>query len=482
MKRLVKLNGTLTDLLGPTAGTLLPSNFQSYAASPYSAYTGMWGVNVLPQNANLQATSSLRVFPATFPKGSVFTWNVTRDPNWAGVEGYLTVAYGNYDNTPGRITPWPVYAITNLSLSVGWTLTGDASSGLLCECWLSPTATPTGPVTKTAEIGFMPRVSATTATYFAGLAQVGSGSFTDHNGVTWNVRVDTSPAQPYFIAYRPGNADFQGVLPFTDLFAFLIGAGKITGNEWFNGVAFGVEPYSGAGTLTVTDFTASYTGAARTPWTVSNLAAAAQSSTSVGLTWTAAPGATSHQYRVNGGAWTDTSAPGAQTVAGLVASTVYTFEVRGVNNVGGGAASNMATATTPAGATASNVIVNGGFNDDSSWSGFWYSGKAVTAGKAVFTSSPAYDPITQNVTLVAGKYYELTWTISSRTSGSAYPSFGGGTGRTGTSRAANGTYTERILANTGNNTFNIALDVTGSLSVDDVSLVGPYNTATVGGA
>lgn len=348
MKRLVKLNGQLTDLLA-NAGTLLNGNFQSYAASPYSAYTGMWGVNVLPQNANLQATSTLRVFPATFPKGSVFTWNVTRDPNWSGVEGYLSTSYGNYDGSPGRITPWPVYAITALSVAVGWTYTGDASSGLLCECWLSPTAAATGPVPKSYEVAFFPKTSTTSLAYFNGLSAVGSGSFTDTNGVVWNVRVDTGGTYPYFIACRPGGVDFQGPLPFKDYFAFLIAAGKITGNEWFNGVAFGVEPYSGAGTLGVTDFTATYAGGARVPWTISNLAATAQPTAgTVTLAWSPAPGATSHQYRVNGGTWTNTSGSSAQTVTGLAASTAYTFEVRGVNVTGNGASSNVASATTSA--------------------------------------------------------------------------------------------------------------------------------------
>jgi hypothetical protein len=59
--------------------------------------------------------------------------------------------------------------------------------------------------------------------------------------VTWNVRA-TPAATSRTVAYRPGYADFRGTLRFDDLFAFLRVAKKITGDEWFNGVAFGVEP------------------------------------------------------------------------------------------------------------------------------------------------------------------------------------------------------------------------------------------------
>lgn len=135
------------------------------------------------------------------------------------------------------------------------------------------------------------------------------------------------------------------------------------------------------------------------------------------------------------------------------------------------------------GAGVANAIVNGDFSaGDANWSGFWYSGKAPTGGKAVFTAAPAYDGIRQNVTIVAGKYYELTWTISSYTSGNIYPFLEGGTARSGTFRASNGTFTERLLVNTGNNVFGFHMETGGTLSVDDISLVGPYDTATVGGA
>lgn len=459
-------------------------NFQGYAANPYNAWTGMWGVNI-PANDTLVATSSLDVDPATFPDGTIFTWNVTPDPDWSGVNGYLHVSYGNYDDSPGVITPRQVYTITDLDLIVDWTFSGSNGSGLLSECWLTPVATPSGSPTRLYEVAFFPKLSPAGVSYVNSLPNVGSGSFTDSGGIAWNVREGVSGTnQPYYIAYRPGNVDFKGTLRYDDYFAFLINSGKITGNEWFNGVAFGVEPHSGAGSLTIVDFAPSYAGAARVPWTITNLSAAVQSATTVNLSWRAAAGATSHQYRVNGGTWINTSSATAHTVTGLTASTAYTFEVRGVNATGNGVQSNTASATTTA-AGATNLITNGGFVDDVGWNEFWYSGKTVSGGKANFTASPAFDGFNQAVPLTAGKYYELTYTVSGRVA----PAVVYGRLRSasaaitnGTNRSANGTYTERLLAQAGATMLEFLLETGGTLSIDDVSLVGPYDTATVGGA
>lgn len=236
-------------------GTLIEGNFQSYSKSPYSAWTGMWGV-YMPNTESLQAESTMRVYPDTFPDGTIFTWDVTPDPDWQGVNGYLHVGYGNYDDSPGaNSTPRQLSAITTLVADIDWTFSGDEGSGLLSECWLSSAPAPSGPLPdKIFEIAFFPKTSPSAQSWVNGLPSVGAGSFVDSNGLTWNVVV----SDIYHIAYRPGFADFTGPLPYDDYFAFLIGAGAVTGDEWFNGLAFGVEPHHGVGSLTISDFTVTY--------------------------------------------------------------------------------------------------------------------------------------------------------------------------------------------------------------------------------
>lgn len=131
-----------------------------------------------------------------------------------------------------------------------------------------------------------------------------------------------------------------------------------------------------------------------------------------------------------------------------------------------------------------NLIVNGDFSGgDANWQGFYYSGKEPSGGRAVFTNAPAYDGIFQNVgALTSGRYYEVTFTMT-RTAGSIFARLGGGTTRNGTERNTAGTYTQRLLANTGNNLLQLdPLDSGFTGTIDDVILTGPYTTATVGGA
>lgn len=123
--------------------------------------------------------------------------------------------------------------------------------------------------------------------------------------------------------------------------SFLISHGVITGNEWFNGIALGVEPFSGSGTSTLNQWSVDYAGAARVPWTSTDLVATAISATTAELSFTLA-GATSLQYRINGG--TATSLPTNKIITANGGDTV---EVRGINGTGTGDWSNVATVPNP---------------------------------------------------------------------------------------------------------------------------------------
>lgn len=400
--------GKVRGKVGTVAGLrdLVDSNFQNYPPGyvldpPWAAFTGMWGEND-PARDQLVATSSMLCDPVNFPNGTEFRWNVVPDPDFGGdVNGFLHVSYGNYDWSSGYITPRQNRLINDLTVTVSWTFAGDPATGLLCECWLSSAAgQPQSEFTKTHEVGFYPKVSAGAASWFATLPNVGAGSFVDGNSTTWNVREgDSHGGLPFFVAYRPGYVDFEGPLPFHELFAFLRAAGKLTGAEWFNGVAFGPEPQSGIGRATVDTMAVTYTGAA-------------------------------------------------------------------------------------------DVITDGSFTlADAHWAGGWYSGKSFSGGKARMDSTPQYDGINQNgLPLVAGKYYELTWTISEYVTGGIIPVIVGPGGqaaqRVGVQRSSNGTFRERLLMNPGGNEDFYLMPETApaTLAIDDVSLVGPYNTATVGGS
>jgi hypothetical protein len=85
------------------------------------------------------------------------------------------------------------------------------------------------------------------------------------------------------------------------------------------------------------------------PGAIADLDAATIDHESVGLTYTPANLADSHQYRqsaAGSGEWGAAVTLVADTVAGLEAATAYDFQVRGINASGVGPWSNIATATT----------------------------------------------------------------------------------------------------------------------------------------
>lgn len=239
-------------------------NFQSYAKPPYQCYTGMFGV-YNPLNNALVATSEKLVYPDNFPNKTKISWDITPDPDWAGINGMLAIGWGNYDDSAGSITPRQLSTITSLILDVDWTFVGDNSTGLLCETWLTSIARPSGGISGSPdvryEVGFLPKVSTGAHDWLLFGGPVSVGGYTDSHGVHWNVsQADNGQGTPYLIAYRDGYVSHQGIFDFKDLFTFLVGAGQITGNPYFNGLAFGAEVVSGVASLEYNSYTPTYTG------------------------------------------------------------------------------------------------------------------------------------------------------------------------------------------------------------------------------
>lgn len=262
MPRLVKRpDGGVMNVNSASAPTsqLIKGNFQSYhpGGSPWQVYTGMWGM-YLGANAPTSATSSMRIASGSFPAKTTLSWDVTPKQGYAGVNGFLALNYGNYDGSAGSITPKQVKNIVDLTINATWTYMGDGSSGLLSELWLSPAAASSGGFTHLFEIAFFPRFSQPVKDWLLTLPTVGTG-FTV-NGVKFLVRqaTDSSGTAPYLIAYRPDYKDIQGALPYKQFFDYLTAQSIITGNEWVNGVAFGVEPHQGKASLKLDTFSVRY--------------------------------------------------------------------------------------------------------------------------------------------------------------------------------------------------------------------------------
>lgn len=115
-------------------------------------------------------------------------------------------------------------------------------------------------------------------------------------------------------------------------------------------------------------------------------------------------------------------------------------------------------------------VTNGTFAADTDWTKG--AGWAIAAGVASATLSSAALSQNSPATLVAGKSYTLTYTIT-RSAGSIIPSIGG---TAGTSRNASNTYTETIVAGA---TQVLAFTGTGFTGTVDNITIEPVNTGWV---
>lgn len=114
------------------------------------------------------------------------------------------------------------------------------------------------------------------------------------------------------------------------------------------------------------------------------------------------------------------------------------------------------------------LLLNGGFDTDTVWTKG--TGWSITGGIGARAFNVASGSISQPVAFIAGRNYLVTWTLQGFVSGIFAPRFSGGTVRTGTVRSANGTYTEILLANTGNVTFEVIAGGGAEGNIDNVSV------------
>jgi hypothetical protein len=106
----------------------------------------------------------------------------------------------------------------------------------------------------------------------------------------------------------------------------------------------------------------------------------------------------------------------------------------------------------------SNVVTNGTFNSDTSWT----KGTSWTISGGTANAGGTGSSLTQAVTFVANTLYKVTYTVTSIASGNIKAQFQGGTAVVGTVRSTVGTFTEYLSS--GNNT-TLAM-VSGGTSPD----------------
>lgn len=113
------------------------------------------------------------------------------------------------------------------------------------------------------------------------------------------------------------------------------------------------------------------------------------------------------------------------------------------------------------------LVTNGDFASDTVWTK--EAGWTISGGVASQAGDASARGISEPITLVAGRAYAVTYTVT-RTAGSVYPMFTGGSTVWGVTRSASGTYTDTIVASAGNATLRIEAAAGFIGSIDNISV------------
>jgi hypothetical protein len=238
-------------LIGAGGGTppnaIIKNDHENYTQGPFLAYAAPWSTTTLKTlRRNTDFSDQIVIDPARFPANTGMRWRWPKAPAPTGVYGYNHVSYGNYNNgVPERaVTPLRIGGLKALSTGYAYRQAKtDGDFNVLAELFV--TTLPGKADNKVLEIGFFPRMSASGARYFTTARQL--GRWKDPQGVTWQVGI----AKTYAM-FQPVNGERKaGVIDFKAALDWLVARHELSGREWVNGVAIGVEPIMGGGSLTL---------------------------------------------------------------------------------------------------------------------------------------------------------------------------------------------------------------------------------------
>lgn len=130
---------------------------------------------------------------------------------------------------------------------------------------------------------------------------------------------------------------------------------------------------------------------------------------------------------------------------------------------------SYARVVNPSVAAGRNMVLNGTFDSDTLWTkGTGWDVNTTTPGKAHAQASAVGQTLSQSPPIIAGKAYQVTYTISGYSSGAVRILVGGG--GVGTTRSANGTYTETVVCS-GTLTFYFQVQTSAFTGdIDDVTV------------
>ncbi|CAN5392763.1 hypothetical protein BH10PSE15_BH10PSE15_11550 [soil metagenome] len=230
---------------------------QPFGKGPYGAFAQPWaGANDPILKVWAPHADRISVDLPVFPANSEIAWAWPWPPHGTavGVWGYNFLSFGQYDGGSEEvaITPRRVRDITQLRQSFDWRSAipvGDAN--VLTEFYLR--SDPADSESKLVEIGWILHSPRRTRNFVENGKQI--GIFTDAQGRKWRVSIDEKYCTLMPLDARDIPA---GSLDMLEAVRWLQGKGVVPEDAWFTGVALGVEPLWGWGTVHVRHWNVEY--------------------------------------------------------------------------------------------------------------------------------------------------------------------------------------------------------------------------------
>lgn len=230
-------------LLGAWTGayTVTLSDYQFYQSGVWSAFMAPYGVGSLERGIGY--TESLTLDPRYIPGKTVVTWIFPPTPSVNGVYSFPQQSYGSSNNGPHTT---PSVQIKNLRMLTSVhnisVTSGPNNYDVIYDAFLTWTSYGSN----IDEFSVMIHCDPSVIAYVKSIKQI--GTFTG-SGVAWTV-VQSAPGGQIIFVPNDFSDKLSITLDLKGMLNWLVANGTLTGNEYFNGIAIGPEPYTGGGSLT----------------------------------------------------------------------------------------------------------------------------------------------------------------------------------------------------------------------------------------
>ena len=234
--------------------TLAIADRVNVSKGSFLLYASPWSTFIAPQNAwtrGVEYEDSIVYSPRALPDGTTFFYRWPASGCSTGVCGYIAASYGNYDgaSVPVPVRPRQISDVTTFREDYAVAHAGAGMAGLLNEFYLTRSAGDMS--TKISEIGFFLHLTPEVVAFRASGDRL--GSCTEPNGTIWSiVRNNGATIYGYITLAAPDNSDrLARSIDIKAVLLCLVGLHAIPSSAWVNGLAMGVEPSRGAGSMTI---------------------------------------------------------------------------------------------------------------------------------------------------------------------------------------------------------------------------------------